>query len=271
MSSGLSSADATTLYERQRDISPMRISATQLDIALEKAATLSRRALDSDAAHVTLPFRVVEKLSIRSGGQTFTVEGHATSLLGAALPEKIDEIVFMYFVETEIGGKQFSVQNVSIRFGSFVRTVKVSGADRHQVDAISLSIAEHFEAISSTVGGYFFEGLMEMALLFSVIVLALIFVGAVKSGSISQRKFLVGFAVFTTTVVIFYFLLNAGAFSGFLVYQANPDLLVRFGPEIGFIGLILSVLSLFSGLLPKGKESTISLGPQPPPQSSSKL
>jgi hypothetical protein len=223
-------ASAQANYTKTAEIPPLRVSFTALQAVLDKTEKLVASANSG-----VKPQR--EELVLKAGAVRVTIPGRTLAPLNAKVPEQIEFLSYTYSTLN-----QSPVTRVDFDFSDYRRTLTVEGPSPEQVDAIFAAIREDLIALSSTVGG---SGIKTMLGFPTYWLLMLIFgwSGSDWYSRRSQRS--LATAAATASALLLLLVLPTGdLLAGFLAIRGEPSFMIRYGPEMSFIGLILTVIGI---------------------------
>lgn len=227
---------AQAIYTKSVDVQPLRVSYSSLQALIDKATSITAHS------NIGVPPRN-EQIVLKSGSVRITVPGKTLDLAGARIPDKIDGFIYSY-----TGTAATPITSVDLDFNDYRRTLTVRGASPEQVDAVFSATREDLNTLSTPIGGTGVKALLGYPL-YMLFIFTIIFV--FSSFYTRRRKSDLARALFlTATLMLLMFLPIDELLAGFLAVRGEPSFVVRFGPEIGFFGLLLAVISLpFLGLI----------------------
>lgn len=223
-------ASAQANYTKTTEIPPLRVAFADLQAVIDKTEKLV-----SSANAGARPRR--EELVLKSGVIQITIPGRTLALQNAKIPEKIDSFTYTYSM-----ADRASVTQVSLDFSDYRRTLMVEGSSPEQVDAIFAATQEDLMNISSAIGGSGIKTLLG----FPAYLILMTIMGWIGSDWYSTRSARsLGILISAMCVMLLLALLpTASLLAGFLAIRGEPSFMIRYGPEISFIGLILAVVGI---------------------------
>ncbi len=229
-------------YTRTRDLPALKISFTDMQSVLEKAAHLLSDANREDGKKPKEIY-LTETLELGMGPDEIKITGH-TFPENARIPKAAYALSYSYFWT----GAPVSRLELDLR--DYTRRLRVSGPAVDQVEAISATLERDLSQ-HSAIGGdavrYF--GSLIVGFVLSIVLA----VGWALCVSERQWRFL-GIPIFSLVGLILLFVLPLREiFAGFAVYQGEPSFIVRYEPQIAFGGLIVTILLSF--LIPMWREA----------------
>lgn len=251
---------AQAIYSRSIEIEPLRVSADQMQLPLDKASALAHDAMRVAGNGSKGQLSITEEIDLKSGEREITISGHNLGASSRVLAGPIDELIYRF----RVGNYQFSPDNlpigkVEIWLSDYRRSVTVTGRDANEVDALSSALADDFDPLASWLGGPSFRAVLWLATLAG----AMCFLGSAAATITHwltplRRLYLVSSASCFAISVGCYLLLSLGAFAGFAMFQESPDILVRLGPQLGLVSVILTIVfGLFSLINPYGRSISL--------------
>jgi hypothetical protein len=228
---------SSSVYTKETQLSPIRISDADLQTEIEKISNLIKSA-NAKAAYI-------ENVTFISGKTKVQISGNRFLSPGVRIPKTSYE--FDYYFSS--GNDEAPITKVSMNFGDFLRRISVSGNSSEQVDAIFSTLESDFTEHSMVIGGSTIRSLGGFFLFY-------IFLGGFIGGSINcfYKKSVryIGIPIFSGIGIILLFGLPfRDILAGFAVYQGNASFIVRYGYEISFFSLLITLLAIpFSYYLP---------------------
>jgi hypothetical protein len=238
-------------YTRTRDLPALKMSFSDMQLALEKAANLladankeaKERAKKATAFEELLSFQrsPSETLTLGTGPQEIKIEGHSFPA-NARLPKAAYALSYLYL------WKGAPVSRFQLDLGDYTRRLSVSGTSVDQVEAISAALERDLSQYSAT-GGATMRQLAGPSI--GIILLGtLLFSGAY---CILERRWrFLGMPILSLVGLMLLLALPLqDLFAGFAVYQGDPSWIVRYAPQLAFAGLIITIAGIpLSFLIP---------------------
>jgi len=225
-------------YSRNRELPPLKMNFNDLEAVLTKAFNLLSTANGQSDKKEYLG----EKLTVEAGSDELEVAGHAFPM-SARVPKVFYKLSYSYSWSS---WSDAPVSNLRLDSGDRTRRLAVSGSAADQVEAISTSLERDLSEHASMGGSdfrFFWGSLLAISLVFS-----LLLTGAYCI--VERRWRMLGMPIFSLLGLLLLFLLPLGEwFSGFAVYRGESSFLVRYGPQISFLSLIISVAGIPLGYL----------------------
>lgn len=224
-------------YTRTRDLPALKMSFTDMQFILDKAAHLladANREAKESSPH--------ENLMLGTGPEEIKIEGHNFPA-DARLPKAAYAASYLYLFNNA------PVSRLQLGLGEYTRRLDVSGTAVDQVEAISAALERDLSQ-HSTIGG---AGLRDLMRLFLPLILFFVFIVTAAYCIFERQWRNLGMPVFSLIGIALVFALPLNdLLAGFAVYQGEASSLVRYGPQIGFASLILAIVGiLLSFLIPK--------------------
>ena len=219
-------------YSRSIKLPSIRISFSKLQDIIDKASSLMTKANSS------VPL-FAEQIVLSKDSKEITISGHEFNSKGKTLPKIVDQL------SLRISTREAApISTISMNFGDYQRSFSVDGQSFDEVDAVFSVISEELLSESSCFGGSFLKG---NVFLFTVIVFPLLLI-SFSSFCYDKIKRVYIQPIFAVSVLfVLYFALPVNdIFAGFSAIQGDASFAVRYGPEIGLAGLLISILGSFS-------------------------
>lgn len=231
---GAALASAQVSYKKDAELPPLRVSFAAVQAVLDKTDKLVASA-NSGAG----PTR--EELVMKSGTIHVTVPGHNLTSPSIRTPDRLESLTYSYLIyssaPTYIGS---NVTRVHFDFSDYRRTLTVEGPSPEHVDAVFAAAREDLLAMSSPIGG---SGARMLFGPFAYWLLASIIGwsahGWFRDKSRSSLTVLVASASVLLLVLV---LPTADLLAGFFAVRGDPSFMIRYGPEISFVGLLIAIL-----------------------------
>jgi hypothetical protein len=232
-------------YTRTRELPALKISLTDMQFALEKAANLLSDT-NRDGGKKPKDIFLRETLRLGTGPDEIEVAGHSFPA-NAYVPKAAYALSYSY------SWTDAPVSRLQLDLGDYTRRLSVSGTAVDQVEAISAALERDLSQNSAiggdmvrTVGG---------GLLFLILVMSLLMSG---SFCFVERQWrLLGMPIFSLVGLVLLFTLPfRDIFAGFAVYQGETSWIVRFEPQMAFLAFPLTIASIaLSFLIPVWRDA----------------
>lgn len=188
-----------------------------------------------------------EEVSLYKGEHRITFSGHTLNVERARIPQAIDRLEYSVSAE-----EPAAVSRIQMSFSNFSRELKVEGSSADQVDAVFSSLKDDLIDISSVVGGPLFTFYLFGAL--SLGMFLYIFSTLFDWVKLKKRPLFAPLGLSVIAFILLWTLPIGQMFKGFSAIQGDASFMVRYGPQISFLGLILSFVGiLISYYLSKAK------------------
>lgn len=220
-------------YFRSTELPPLRISFADLQKILDKSVSLMATANSKGSSQ---SWR--EEISLYRGDHRVTLSGHLLNAEGARIPETIDRFEYIARAENPPG----AVSRIQMSFSNISRDFKVEGSSPDQVDAVFLSLKDDLLGISSTVGGFLFEYFLRLILSLGTIMYIWM---TLYDWRILKKQPAVAPLVFSIVTLILVWALPLGEmFAGFSAVKGDASFMTRYGPQISFLSLVVSIAGI---------------------------
>src|SRR5438128_2489347 len=232
-------------YIRTRELPALKISFTDVQFALEKAANLLSNA-NRDGGKKPKDIFLSESLRVGTGPDEIEVTGHSFPA-NAHVPKAAYALSYSY------SWTDAPVSRLQLDLGDYTRRLSVSGTAVDQVEAISAALERDLSQ-HSAIGGDTVRR-MGGGLLFFILLSSLWITGGY---CIAERQWrLLGMPIFSLVGLVLLFTLPfKDIFAGFAVYQGEPSWIVRFEPQMAFVAFILTIASIaLSFLIPMWRDA----------------
>ncbi len=214
-------------YTRSADLRPVRLSYTDFAAIAAKASTLIHSANASVAIE-----RTAEGATVSDNRTTVSVSSHFEATSFASGPPVATEASYSYRAD-----QTAPVYLVEIELSDFQRRVRVQGTSEAQVDALARSLLADLRNHQWYFGGSMFRTILGALLLSSAAFMPSLFS---KGGKVPLWV-----AVLAIALALCVFALPwKNWLPGTAVFAGDASLLLRYGPEVSFMGLVLGVVSL---------------------------
>jgi hypothetical protein len=230
-------------YTRTRELPALKISFTDMQFALDKAANLLSSA-NGEATKKEFFFH--ETLRLGTGPDEIEIAGHSFPA-NAHVPKAAYALSYSY------SWTDAPVSRLQLDLGDYTRRLTVSGTAVDQVEAISAAL-EHDLSQHSAIGGAMLRDVSSF-IIFASFLVSLIYSGAY---CIVERRWRnLGMPIFSLVGLVLLFVLPfKDLLAGFAVYQGEPSWIVRFEPQIAFLSLIIAIAGIpLSFFIPKWRDA----------------
>jgi len=220
-------------YFRNTQLPPLRISFADLQKILDKSTSLMTTANSKESSKSRR-----EEISLYRGDQQVTLAGHLLNAEGARIPETIDR--FEYFARAQ--DPPGAVSWIQMSFSDSSRDLKVEGSSPDQVDAVFSSLKDDLMGVSTPLGGFMFWYLLITFLSTGTIIhIMLSFI----HWKIEKRQPPLAPLVFSiVTLILTWTLPLKKIFAGFSAVKGDASFMVRYGPQISFLSLVLCIAAI---------------------------
>jgi hypothetical protein len=263
------------IYTRSEEFPALRMRYSDLEVILSKASQLATEA----NRQVVTSSNFVENLTkdfgkefVDKAGQEFIEQerqkilrrfpseeivistGSEKLSLAHHSPTKSDRLpdeAFALDYDYSFSFESAPVTRINILFRDFFRTLEVRGGSAEHVDAVMNTLKTDFLKHATSIGGYRFRSFAWLGVL---LVFSISFPLAI---TLINHKRWVGWiwlALSGSLVLGAIFLPFERWLPGFAVYRDDPSFLVRYGPEIGFAGLLLGVIGIIISIFQLASE-----------------
>jgi hypothetical protein len=233
---GQLSAFADPSYSKSADLPALRLSFTQLQSVLNKAASLMRSVNKTETIRR-------EQLELRSQNFKVEISGYKLEPEGAKVPDAIDR--FRYTAWTLEDSS--AIGRIELDFDDHNRTLRVDGWSADHVDAVFSALKDDLSGMASSFGGAAFKSLGVVIVTASIpalVALCLVWLTSRKS------MLLVPIGLLLAVVLAIFSMPLSELFAGFAAYRTDPSFMVRYGPSISLIGLIVSIVAIPLSFVP---------------------
>jgi hypothetical protein len=230
-------------YTRTRELPALKISFTDMQSALDKAANLLSSANVEAPKKKEFYFR--ETLRLGTEPDQIEIAGHSFPA-NARIPKAAYALSYSY------SWTDAPVSKLELDLRDFMRRLTVSGTAVDQVEAISAALERDLSQ-HSAIGGDMMR-LYAGAAIFSILLVSLVITGAY---CIVERQWrALGMPVFSLVGLVLLFALPfTDLLAGFAVYQGDPSWIVRFEPQMAFASLIITIAAIpLSFLIPMWRD-----------------
>ncbi len=237
---------SSNYFTKETELSSLRLTTSDLQKVLNRIFNLIAMA---DAKFQNLEY--YERVNFESGKSKVKITNHDFISSGDIIPKV--SYGFKYEFRTT---DDAPISNVSIDLNDMYRKIEVNGYSPEQVDAIFSSIESDLREYSTPLGGY-------MTRYFCKFILFIIFASGLLLAAFNyfEKKNIVRAIVLIIFSLIGFILLFTLPFrdilAGFALYQGEASLLVRYGYQISFSSLVITILGIpLSYFLPSLKSSS---------------
>jgi hypothetical protein len=222
-------------YSKTVELPPLRISYAELQVVVDKAASLM------NATNGSIPLSR-EEMDLRKKELRVQMSGHRMADAEATLPAALDRFEYTAWTKEETA----PVSRLNLSFSNYSRTLSVQGTSPDQVDAIFSALRDKLASLSTPFGGDwvgFVRGVAVMILAMGLLFLADLW-------RVTRRRIILGPALLMVALLLALILLPIGdLFAGFTVVKGDASFMVRYGAQISFWGLMVGVVALVSWLV----------------------
>jgi hypothetical protein len=229
---------ATTLlsngaeFSQTRDLPPLKLAAADLDTILHKTQSLITAA-NGPSSEQHFPRESV-KLGVR--GKEIEIP-HFSLASSVAFPKEVFRFSYTYYQPDK------PISSVTVDFSDHSRRVSVSGETADRVEAMSNLLENDLRRYSTAIGGAKFRHVAGLCL--SVVLLtSLIF--SIAYWWRARANNALGMLICSTVGLSLVLLLPWDRYlPGFALYQSYPPfLLIRYAPQIAFLGLLATLVAI---------------------------
>jgi hypothetical protein len=260
---------AQTVYTKNEDLPALRLRYSDLEGILAKASRLATEAnrqtvlssnfLDRFTMDYGREFekgeaqRFAEKqrqrilaefpregIVISAAGEDLSLADHLVTK-ATGIPQEASSMTYRY----DFYSDSMPIASVSLLFNDSFRRVEVRGSAEEHVDAVMNTLRADLLRFSTRIGGSRFRLTAGM-----IMTMVLSIMGMISLPLISSKRSL-GWVLLVCSVVLLLavtFLPFDRWLPGFAAYRDDPAFLIRYGPEIGFAGLVVSALGVLIGV-----------------------
>ena len=252
--SDLFAAEPEPQYTRTRQLPALKMSFTDMEVVIGKAAHLladankeSKEAREAKAKEakdgtknleLLFPFRQSsprESLTIGTGPDEIQIAGHSFPA-NARLPKAAYAVSYSY------SWADAPVSKLDLDLKDYSRRLSVSGTAVDQVEAITAALEGELSQRSAMGGDTVRLNITMIAFFFFLTVG--VFIGAFCLHSGQWRYLGVPILCLVGAVLLFVLPLKE-VFPGFAMYQGEPSWIAQNTPQIGFVGLIITIILSF--------------------------
>jgi hypothetical protein len=245
LTTGASSTGAEFQYSRTRELPPLKLSYEELSRLLEKAHNL----LSTANAQADKREYLREKITLAAGSDKIEISGFALDST-TRLPKAAYSFSYSYY------WSDAPLSSFQMDFGDYSRRITVSGTEGDQVEAICSALERDCLEHSVFIGGSLFRALAGNFLLIGLIVSLTL----TAAYCIVERRWrALGMPLCSLIALVMLLTLPfEELLAGFAVYRGNASFLVRYGPQLSFLGVIVSIVGIpLSYFLPRlSRDST---------------
>src|SRR5437667_7888210 len=245
-SSNLSAAEPQPQYTRTRQLPALRMTFADMQVILDKAAHLmadankeaakkANEAKEGNGLQDLFLFSQRsprETLTVGTGPDEIQIAGHTFS--GNAHISKA-----AYALSYSYSWAEAPVSKLELDLRDYARHLSVTGTAVDQVQAISAALEGDLSEHSAIGGDNVRLNLVGATVI--VLLMSLTF-GAAYCFLEKKWRFL-GIPIFSLVGLILLFMLPLkDVFAGFALYEGEASWIVRYAPQIGFVGLIITIV-----------------------------
>jgi hypothetical protein len=219
-------------FSRNRDLPPLRLAAADLDTILHKTHALIAAANGLAAEQGSA--RESVKLGVR--GHEIEIP-HFSLASSVAFPRELFRFSYTYRQSDK------PISSVTIDLSDYSRRVSVTGKAAEQVEVISSLIENDLLRYSTAIGGVTFRRVVGVCLTAGLLIL-LGLSGAYwwRTRACNALGMLICSTIGLSLVLIVPW---HRYLPGFALYQSySPFLLIRYAPQIAFLGLVASLVGI---------------------------
>lgn len=225
---------AEITYEHSEEYPPLQLSYEDLRLVLGKARRLIQVANVASSSD-----NVDESLALEGKGRAIEINDLAKDVLPAGSPKAFHKIRY-HFRQSKA-----PISSVLLLFRDYKRDVYIEGTSSEQIDALAALLSRELGRFGS-VGGHD-QRLIPMLVLLMV---GATFVAAslildFLSNKTRLLMALVGVVIFLIVTLCPWI----DWMPGVAVFQGEASWLIRYGPQMGFFGLVLTIVGLVVGEL----------------------
>jgi hypothetical protein len=240
-------------YTRTRELPALKISFTDMQLVMDKAAHLladankeakeakAKEAKGREALAFFLQSSPRETLTLGTGPDEIKIAGHSFPP-SAHIPKAAYALSYSY------SWTDAPVSTLRLDFGDFTRRLTVSGTSVDQVEAIAAALERDLSQ-HSAIGGAMLRQVTGYVV-FGILLISLVYGGGY---CIAERRWrILGIPIFSLLGLVLLFALPfQDLFAGFAVYQGDPSWIVRYAPQLAFAALIIAIAGIpLSVLIP---------------------
>jgi hypothetical protein len=222
-------AQSANLYSRQTTFPPLKLSQEDLKALISNIEIYVAKA---NSESVTT---VVHQVEISDNEKTITYKGPAASLPFERLPEICYKLTYLYYLPYS---EDSSVSQIQMNFDDYSRTLTVQGSQPEQVDGLFLLIQDDISKHISRFGGSGFRQSLVMLIYLFLIGMFFLFYYLHNNGWYIAFGIICG----ATVLLVGFFLLLQKILPGFALISGEVSWIRRYSAEIGFYGLIITLL-----------------------------
>ena len=229
-------------FSRSRDLSPLKLAATDLDTILLKAQSLIAAANGASQQQF-----VRESVKLGVSGNEIEIP-HFSLASSVAFPKELFRFSYAYYQSDK------PIASVTIDLGDYSRRVLVSGKSADRVEKICDALSEDLRRHSTMIGGAMFRRVSGVCL--SIILPLCVMFSGVYWWSTRCASALGMLAASATGLSLVLFVPWNRCLPGFVLYQSySPFVLIRYAPQIFFLSLVASLAGIpLSYFLPRWRK-----------------
>jgi hypothetical protein len=232
------SSFSSNVYTKETDLLPIRLSDTELQKEIDKISNLIRLA----NAGVTKGYISLkgykEGVTFVSGKTKIEISGHRFLSAEVGIPKASYGFQYDYHAFFE----EAPITVVSLDFRDEFRTIRITGNSPDQVDAIFSTIESDFAEYSTFIGGSGNRVTGEIILLY---LFSMGLIGGLIYCVKSKKTRHIGIPISSAIGLILIFTLPfKDILAGFAVYRGEASFIVRYGYQISFASLLITLLAI---------------------------
>lgn len=260
---------AQTIYTKNEDLPALRLRYSDLEDILAKASRLATEANRQTVLSSNFPDRFTtdyghefekgeaqrfaekrrqsilaefprEGIVISAAGEDLSFADHLVTK-ATRIPQEASSMTYRY----DFYSDPMPITSISLLFNDSFRRVEVRGGSAEHVDAVMNTLRTDLLRFSTRIGGSRFR--MTSGMIMNMVLWVMLYV-SFRLISIKRFSGWVFLACSGGSLLALMLLPFDRWLPGFAAYRDDPAFLVRFGPEIGFAGLLASVLGVIIGV-----------------------
>ncbi len=219
---------AAPIFSCSRDLPCVSISVSDLDEILKRAHSLIVTANGSSER------QSAETIILGADGDDVKIYDH--TLVGVSLPQASYNLSYNY---DTIGAP---ISSLVVLLNDSTRLLRVSGESKDQVESITTFLESSINKHSIHMGGHEFRFFLGYSLgcIFSAFL-----IGGIITIWQSKSCKRIGIPICSAIGLLLILVLPYERFLvGFALYQGDSSVLVRYGPQLSFISLLITILGI---------------------------